>query len=201
MNYLKLNYSLNNVTATIQTDMSSAFDIVDHDILISKLEHYRIRDKELSLMSSFLSDREQFVEIDGIRSDTLPSIPCSVIQGSKLSSLLYTIYINEVPLLYKNMNSANFKLISLREQFQIYGQNISHFAINYIDNTSNSISCNNILHLQNYINDFFTIVEKFYNANKLTLNSDKSRLLVSCKGIYRKESNNIILVTCKEIIA
>ena len=95
------------------------------------------------------------------------------------------------------MNSANFKLISLREQFQIYGQNISHFSINYIDDTSNSISCNNILHLR----DFFTIVEKFYNANKLTLNSDKSMLFVSCKGIYRKESNNIILVTCKEIIA
>ena len=152
-------------------------------------------------MLSFLSDREQFVEIDGIRSDTLPSIPCSVIQGSKLSSLLYTIYINEVPLLYKIMNSAKFRLISLRDQFQIYGENISHFAINYIDNTSNSISCNNIVHLQNYINDFFIIVEKFYNANKLTLNSEKSRLMVSCKVTYRKDSNNLILVTCNEIIA
>ena len=99
MNYLKLNYSLNNITATIQTDMSSAFDTVDHQILLSKLEHYGIRGQELKLMLSFLSSRKQFVEIDGIRSDTLQSPDCSVIQGSKLSSLLYTIYVNEVPLL------------------------------------------------------------------------------------------------------
>ena len=39
MNYLKLNYTLNNVTATIQTDMSIACDTVDHDILLTKFEH------------------------------------------------------------------------------------------------------------------------------------------------------------------
>ena len=120
MNYQQLNYSLNNVTATIQTDMSSAFDTVDHDILISKLEHYGIRGQELFLMSSFLSSQSQFVEIDGIRSDILPSIDCSVIQGSKLSGLLYTLYVNEVPFLSKVINSVNFKLITMREQFQSY---------------------------------------------------------------------------------
>ena len=147
MNYLKLNYSLNNVTATIQTDMSSAFDTVDHDILIFKLEHYGIRGQELSLMLSFLLSRSQFVEIDGIRSDVLPSIDCSVIQGLKLSGLLYTLYVNEVPHLSKVINSVNFKLITMREQFQSYSDSLTHFAINYIDDTSNAMSCNNIVTL------------------------------------------------------
>ena len=81
MNYLKLNYSFNNVTATIQTDMSSSFDTVDHDLLLSELEHYRVRGQELSFMLSFLSSRRQFVEIDGKRSDILQSLDCSVIKG------------------------------------------------------------------------------------------------------------------------
>ena len=47
---------------------------------------------------------------------------------------------------------------------------------------------------------FFIIVESFYNANKLALNSEKSRLLVSCKGVYRNKSDSIILVTNKNIV-
>ena len=85
----------------------------------------------------------------------------------------------------------------MREQFQSYNDSLTHFALNYINDTSNAISCNNIITLQNYINDFFIIVESFYNANKLALNSEKSRLLVSCKGVYRNISDSIILVTIK----
>ena len=62
----------------------------------------------------------------------------------------------------------------MREQFQSYNDSLTHFALNYIDDTSNAISCNNIITLQNYINDFFIIVESFYNANKLAPNSEKA---------------------------
>ena len=72
--------------------------------------------------------------------------------------------------------------------------------MNYIVDTSNAISCNDCITLRNYINDFFILVEKFYNANKLSLNSDKSKLLVSCKGRYREAANNLVLVTTDYII-
>lgn len=71
--------------------MSAAFDNVDHKLLLSKLEHYGISNKELKLMSSFLSGCSQYVEIYGIRSDILPSIECLFIQESKLS-VYYTLY-------------------------------------------------------------------------------------------------------------
>ena len=57
---------------------------VEHSILLSKLEHYGVRNSELELMNSFLTSRQQYVEIDGIKSDTINSLNCSTIQGSKL---------------------------------------------------------------------------------------------------------------------
>merc|ERR1711867_308152 len=93
------------ISAVIQTDLSAAFNTVDHEILLSKLEHYGIDGKTNNLLKSFLSNRYQYVSIDGIQSEVVQSLPCSVIQGSKLSALLYTIYINEVTVLHKLMGT------------------------------------------------------------------------------------------------
>ena len=94
-----------------------------------------------------MSGRKQYVEIDGIKSEILDSIDCSLIQGSKMSSLLYTLYINEVPLLYNMMDNITFKLIALREQVQVYGNSVTHFKMNYIDDTSNTISFKDCINL------------------------------------------------------
>ena len=48
-------------------------------------------------MKTFLIDRTQFTELENRQSKVIESLKCSVVQGSKLSSTLYTIYTNEVP--------------------------------------------------------------------------------------------------------
>ena len=65
--------SLNNneVVVGVFLDFSKAFDTVMHNILISKLEHYGIREGALKLLSNYLTNRKQFVCIDGIYSDML----------------------------------------------------------------------------------------------------------------------------------
>ena len=60
------NYHSGKISTVIETDLSAVFDTVDHDILISKLDHYRIRGKFLNIIKSFLSDRSQYVSIDSI---------------------------------------------------------------------------------------------------------------------------------------
>ena len=82
------NYYSNNYTALIQTDLSAAFDTVDHSILLDKLDFYGFRGGSHKLLKSFLSNRKQYVNIDGRESELLESLECSVIQGSKMSSLL-----------------------------------------------------------------------------------------------------------------
>ena len=50
-------------------DLSKAFDTLDHDILIYKLELYGIRGVVLNLFKSYLQNRHQFVIVNGFKSD------------------------------------------------------------------------------------------------------------------------------------
>ena len=75
--------------------LQKAFDTVNHDILLSKLEHYGIRWNILAWFKSYLSDRYQYVSMNGVNS-TLLNIPSGVSQGSMLEPLLFLIFINDL---------------------------------------------------------------------------------------------------------
>ncbi|CAL4079903.1 unnamed protein product, partial [Meganyctiphanes norvegica] len=89
----QIRFSMDNkqMTCGIFIDLSKAFDTVDHQILIGKLEHYGIRGTALELFKSYLSNRKQYVHIDNCKSKTR-SISCGVPQGSVLGPLLFLIF-------------------------------------------------------------------------------------------------------------
>ena len=76
-------------------DFAKAFDTVNHEILINKLEYYGIRGSPLKWFKSYLSGRQQFTEIDDTLSD-IGYIKCGVPQGSILGPLLFLIYTNDI---------------------------------------------------------------------------------------------------------
>ena len=61
-------------------DFSKAFDTVNHDILLSKLWHYGIKGFAHQWLTSYLSNRKQFVCFDGVNSP-YDNITCGVPQG------------------------------------------------------------------------------------------------------------------------
>ena len=196
---LNQNYESNKVTATVVTDLSAAFDTIDSVKLIDKLEFYGVQDKELSIFSSFLTNRKQYTEIDTFKSKILDSPQCSVIQGSKLSAILYTLYTNEVTTLYKLMYKPIFTKMTGKPQLKC--NTIDHSIVNYVDDSTNLISSKNIDNLKSYIDNYYVLMENFYNINFLKLNPDKTKLLVTCKPNFREGAQSIKLQANKYIIS
>ena len=79
-----------NMVIGVFLDFSKAFDMVDHDILLFKLSHYGIRDNALLWFKSYLSNRNQFVTYDGVRSLS-KTIKCGVPQYWDLCCFLFIL--------------------------------------------------------------------------------------------------------------
>ena len=142
-------------------DFSKAFDMVDHSILLNKLDHYGIRDTALCWMRSYLSQREQCVSIGGTVS-SMRKLEFGVPQGSILGPLLFLIYVNDLHL-------------------------ISNFAkfIMYADDANIIISGKNVSDLIEKVNQLINNLQNWVNNNGLKMNLKKTKYM-----LFTNKSNN-----------
>ena len=163
---IKSHLDSNEFVGGIFIDLEKAFDTVNHEILCKKLSYYGFRGKTNDLLKSFLSNRKQYVSINGTDSKLL-DINCGVPQGSTLGPLLFLIYINDL-------------------RFSLQHSTASHFA----DDTCITYANKNLKNLESKINYDLKSVIEWLRANRLSLNVTKTKLLIFCsKNKYINEAS------------
>ena len=88
--------------------LKKAFNTVNHEILLTKLEHFGIRGVINSWFRSYLSDHRQSIEIDKCISETETTV-YGVPQGSALGPLPFLLYINDI---HKSSKEFTFYLFA-----------------------------------------------------------------------------------------
>lgn len=136
-NDIKLAMDNKKVTLMILLDLSKAFDCVDHDILLAKLQSLNLSASTLSWMRSYLFDRQQCVTLGG-KSSPWALVNVGVPQGSVLGPLLFSLYINDIS---TNIETCNYHLYA--DDLQIYAHASPgdiHAAIEFINSDLTNIS-------------------------------------------------------------
>ena len=101
-------------TCRVFLDFAKAFDTVNHQILLKKIETYGIRGIPLKWFTSYLFNRQQYVSLNSVESSK-QTIKCGIPQGSSLGPLLFLPYINDISNCSDKLNFRIFvtTLISL----------------------------------------------------------------------------------------
>ena len=151
---IRKNIDENKFAVGVFIDLQKAFDTVDHKILLKKLDHYGIRGTANKWFESYLSNRQQFVSINN-KDSSLKPMKFGVPQGSVLGPLLFLIYIND-------LHKATHYSIA------------RHFA----DDTNLLISNHSLKQLKKHLNIDLKILTVWLKANKISLNSSKTEILL-----------------------
>lgn len=154
-----------NIIVAILLDLKRAFETIDRQRLIKKLESIGVKGKELEWFTSYLSDRFQRTKFNGEVSDE-KQIDLGVPQGSKLAALLFLIYINNI--------SGCLMFMQL---------------ILFADDTLLYYCGKDINEINGKINEDMERLNIWLCTNKLKLNIDKTQYMVMNNGDSDQQFN------------
>jgi hypothetical protein len=156
-------------------DIKKAFDCINHHILTDKLEHYGFRGHSLQFLQSYYTDRSQYTCINTTHSG-LSKTTCGVPQGSTLGPLLFLIFINDINECIKHHVPANDTNVQIRL---------------FADDTSIIICNKNLTDLLTKTRQIVSLLNSWYNTNKLQLNFKKSNYIIFHKKGKHKEVSEL----------
>jgi len=153
-------------------DLTKAFNTVNHEILISKLEYYGVIGRTNKLIKSYLSNRYQRVTIKTSQASNCTSawelVKHGVPQGSILGPLLFLFYINDLPQLIKDIA----------------------LPLLFADDTSFLIANSNLMNMNQDLKLVLGITQEWFKSNIMLLNYDKTTFMQFSANIgYRSTAS------------
>ena len=145
-----INMDRGKINIAVFLDLQKAFEAINHDILLKKLERYGMGSLVLNLLRNYLTDSTQMCSVNGVLSCS-KTVTRGVPQGSILGPLLFLIYINDLP--------GSLDFLSARM---------------FADNTTLTASVESVLDAEVAINHDLANIKQWLSANKLSLNLVKT---------------------------
>ena len=160
-------FNKNEYVIGVFLDFKKAFDTIDHSILLKKIFKYGIRGKAYNWIKSYLENRSQYVSYNNYYSTEM-AITCGVPQGSILGPFLFILYINDIFNISPNI-----------------------LPILFADDTNLFFKGKNLQNMKNIINSELHHVNEWLVANKLSLNTDKTKFMVFSPSNKNSHENDI----------
>jgi hypothetical protein len=145
---------------SIFIDLKKAFETVNFDILLSKLHHYGVRNAEQQWFKNYLTNRFQYCTVHGKSSEKL-QVKCGIPTGSVAGPLLFIIFVNDLPC------ATDF------------------FSILFADDCTFQLTGSDPDYLIRRANAEMIKAQSWFQANKLTLNINKTKyIMFKNKGVH-----------------
>ena len=157
------------MVGVMMIDLSAAFDMVDHGLLMRKLELFGLDENAVKWVSSYLSQRYQSVCVDGCLSPPLP-VDCGVPQGSILGPLFYVLFTSDIPDLVHD-HPVDYQAP------QPYCPQCGS-TVCYVDDCTYSHGDKDPAILSETLSAQYKKISNYMAANKLVINADKTHLVV-----------------------
>ena len=170
-----------NYVLSIFIDFTKAFDTVDHDILLDKMDRIGIRGHANDFFRTYLKTRQQYTEINGCKS-SLRNVSCGVPQGSVLGPLFFLIYIND---LYRAVCNDSVLLFADDTSLSVYNQKLNAVISKAKSQFSNLLRwciCNKLT--INYDKTYFVL----FHARNKSVPIDFGRIVIDGIVINRAKS-------------
>ena len=164
------------LVGSVFLDLSKAFDMVDHSILLRKLAKYDVVGRELEWFVGYLSGRKQRVCMRDAKNKWL-EVQRGVPQGSILGPLLFIVYVNNLPQVIQN--SA---------------------VTQYADDTKMTLVANDVNSLEKMLDEDLQHVMKWADDNKLKMNTRKTQLMLLSRKRREREMSRVRVSMNKEVI-
>ena len=165
------------MAGVMMIDLSAAFDLVDHPLLLQKLELLGFDQNAVMWMLSYLTGRSQCVYVDGKFSE-FQSVTVGVPQGSVLGALLYILFVNDLPeVVHTHAGQAQGCPNPNQATFNQYCTECGGLCC-YVDDSTYTFSCSEPAVLTEMLSQQYRKLANYMSDNKLVINDDKTHLLV-----------------------